>query len=48
MERVDVETVLAVQEETNSTVAVVRKLDMFGRQEELEKQMQEVEEIGDL
>ena len=48
MERVDLETVLAVQEETNSTVAVVRKLDMSGRQEELENRMQEMEEIGDL
>ena len=31
MERVDLETVLAVNEETNNTVAVVRKLDMPGR-----------------
>ena len=38
MERVDLETVLAVQKETNSTAAMVRKLDVPGRQEELKKQ----------
>ena len=47
MEGVDLEAVLAVQKETNSTVAMVRKLDVPGRQEKLKNRMQKMEEVGD-